>query len=393
RLGAEFNIDGGTSGGLEEVRSAARVDGSFAVAWSTTSGSFPDASPVAARLFQPDATPATAATQVNTATEGRQFEADITALVNGQFLVAWSNLSASGDELSVRSLAANGLPVGSQTQVTQASQGLQSEPSLSADRGDRSVLVWNDSRARILARRIDSSGALLGSEFEVSQGGPGDRSTPSVATFRDGGFVVVWTDTAGPVPEADGGIVARVFDRNDFGGPAFVVNAQTSGTQRRPSVVADSRGRFRVSWGTDGQEIAARSFQSTTQIQTGQLVSGRTFSRSTGEHWVYYTFQVPAGQTSLVATLSDLPDFSPNDADLYLRQGAPPTELVSDCSSTFAGNSLERCVIANPIAGEWWVGVRGWSGGAVDFKLFVDLPFFSDDFESGSTSGWSSSSP
>ncbi|MEM6795951.1 MAG: hypothetical protein AAF725_18395, partial [Acidobacteriota bacterium] len=193
RLGAEFNIDGGTSGGLEEVRSAARVDGSFAVAWATTSGSFPDASPVAARLFQPDATPATAATQVNTATEGRQFEADITALVNGQFLVAWSNLSASGDELSVRSLTANGLPVGSQTQVTQASQGRQAEPSLSADRADRSVLVWNDSRARILARRIDSSGALLGSEFEISQGGPGDRSTPSVATFRDGGFVVVWT--------------------------------------------------------------------------------------------------------------------------------------------------------------------------------------------------------
>ena len=48
------------------------------------------------------------------------------------------------------------------------------------------------------------------------------------------------------------------------------------------------------------------------------------------------------------------------DADLYLRRGAFPTAARNDCAAVRAGNQ-ERCAVATPEPGTWYVGVAAYS--------------------------------
>ncbi|MDQ3953250.1 MAG: PPC domain-containing protein [Actinomycetota bacterium] len=49
------------------------------------------------------------------------------------------------------------------------------------------------------------------------------------------------------------------------------------------------------------------------------------------------------------------------DLDLYVRQGAKPTETAYACRH-YTGSSTGSCTVSNP-AGDWWyVGVHVYSG-------------------------------
>ncbi|MEM1180786.1 MAG: PPC domain-containing protein [Acidobacteriota bacterium] len=393
RVGGELMIASGF-GGYGQVRHADPGDGSFVLVWTPSSSPVADSSPVLGRRFDSGGVAVGAVTQVNGGTAGIQRNADVAPLPSGEFLVSWMNLGAPAEEITSRRLSSAGAPLGADLQVSQSSTATQRDPSVATAPSGEAVIAWTDDDSRILARRLSNTGGPLGDAFEVYSGTI-SSSSPQVGTFLDGGFVVVWTDGDGPTPDESLGIVGRVFDRLGNGGPPFAVNVQTSSIQRFPNVVTDAQGGFRVVWDDNGQRIAGRSFVSATPLMTRQAVEGRTFSRSVGEHWVYYTFEVPAGAPLLDAQLVDLPSAFPDDADLYLKLSAPPTETDNDCSSTAAGNASERCTVASPTAGTWWIGVRGWSTGAVDFKVFADLPdpIFSDGFESGNTSAWTATIP
>lgn len=68
-----------------------------------------------------------------------------------------------------------------------------------------------------------------------------------------------------------------------------------------------------------------------------------------------YTFNVPAGTTSLTFAMSG----GSGDADLYVRYGAPPTTTTFDYRPYLTGNN--ETVNAQPQAGTWYVMVRGYS--------------------------------
>jgi hypothetical protein len=67
---------------------------------------------------------------------------------------------------------------------------------------------------------------------------------------------------------------------------------------------------------------------------------------------LWYRINVPAGRDSLVVALSG----GTGDLDLYLRYNAVPAYGAGNwvCRPYAAGNN-ERCVIANPTAGFWYV--------------------------------------
>ena len=69
-----------------------------------------------------------------------------------------------------------------------------------------------------------------------------------------------------------------------------------------------------------------------------------------------YTFQVPAGATSLTFQMSG----GSGDADLYVRYGAAPTTGTYDCRPYLGGNN-EPCAMPNATAGTWYVMVRGYA--------------------------------
>ncbi|WDE02157.1 pre-peptidase C-terminal domain-containing protein [Thalassomonas actiniarum] len=72
--------------------------------------------------------------------------------------------------------------------------------------------------------------------------------------------------------------------------------------------------------------------------------------------WFRHTIEVPAGTAKLTVETSG----GSGDADLYLRSGSEPTTGSYDCRSWTSSNT-ESCVINNPAAGTWHVGVHAYS--------------------------------
>lgn len=70
----------------------------------------------------------------------------------------------------------------------------------------------------------------------------------------------------------------------------------------------------------------------------------------------FWSIQVPAGQTSLVVTISG----GSGDADLYVRAGSKPTTASYNCRPYLNGNN-ETCTITNPAAGTFYVMLRGYT--------------------------------
>lgn len=89
-------------------------------------------------------------------------------------------------------------------------------------------------------------------------------------------------------------------------------------------------------------------------LQDNVPVTG--LSDSTVNNMKFWKITVPAGQTSLVVTTAG----GTGDADLYVRQGEKPTTTVYNCRPYVGGNT-ETCTIANPVAGDYWVGVRAYA--------------------------------
>ena len=58
------------------------------------------------------------------------------------------------------------------------------------------------------------------------------------------------------------------------------------------------------------------------------------------------------------------------DADLYVRQASKPTKTLYNCKQDgIGGNST--CVINNPVAGTWWIGVFGYK--AATFSIVATV--------------------
>ena len=72
--------------------------------------------------------------------------------------------------------------------------------------------------------------------------------------------------------------------------------------------------------------------------------------------WFRHTIEVPAGTASLTVNTSN----GSGDADLYLNPGSQPSTSSYDCRS-FSNSNTESCVITNPAAGTWHVGVHAYS--------------------------------
>ncbi|QTD52063.1 pre-peptidase C-terminal domain-containing protein [Sulfidibacter corallicola] len=71
--------------------------------------------------------------------------------------------------------------------------------------------------------------------------------------------------------------------------------------------------------------------------------------------WIRYTIEVPAGRTNLAISIFG----GSGDADVYVRYGSAPTTDDWDYRPYLNGNS-ESVDVANPQAGTWHIGIRGY---------------------------------
>jgi serine protease len=105
------------------------------------------------------------------------------------------------------------------------------------------------------------------------------------------------------------------------------------------------------------------SSSSITVIFVRTLVSGTGIAAaSSGARGstTLYKIVVPAGTTSLSVTLAG----GTGDADLYMRQGTPPTvtsyDLTSSTCASENGGNGEDCTIPNPTPGTWFIALAVW---------------------------------
>lgn len=70
----------------------------------------------------------------------------------------------------------------------------------------------------------------------------------------------------------------------------------------------------------------------------------------------FWKLAVAAGKTSVTFTISG----GTGDADLYVRSGAKPTTSTFNCRPFLTGNN-EICTLTNPVAGDWYVMIRGFT--------------------------------
>ncbi len=101
-----------------------------------------------------------------------------------------------------------------------------------------------------------------------------------------------------------------------------------------------------------------------TMLTSGTALNAQSVTYS---NWDYYAIVVPDGQASLTITMT--PTGTSGDPDLYVRMGAIPTLTLWDYRPYKGGLAVETVTVNFPVAGVWYIGVRGYTAGTSTFNL------------------------
>lgn len=192
---------------------------------------------------------------ISTGSSSDQTNADVIALGDGGFLVAWewSNMDGSDTGIYAQRYAANGAAVGGQINVNTSTAGNQSLPGAAALADGGFVVVWcsepqDGSGFGIYAQRYNAGGAIAGGEFRVNTHTTDHQLTPVVTALADGGFVVSWESL-----EQDGDETGIYAQRFDASGRAMLVDLQGDAGNNTMSFVGAAR--MRGGYGNDTYRV------------------------------------------------------------------------------------------------------------------------------------------
>jgi serralysin len=264
---SQFRFNSTVGGGQFKPTVARLQNGGFVAAWTDTSGQGGDAfgDSVKAQRFDANGNKIGTEFLVNTTLGFSQNNASITVLTNGGFVVSWEDRSGQdggqGNVSAIRARVfdANGNG-GSEILVNVNSPTMLDEisPSVTALTNNRFLVTWENSNTNaglggdgsgrsINAQLFDNAGTRIGGQFLVNTTAGGNQTDPAVTALAGGGFVVSWTDAS---QDANGNIIARVFDANGNGGSEIQVNTTVVNVQHASSITALTgiNGGFVVTW-------------------------------------------------------------------------------------------------------------------------------------------------
>ena len=262
---------------------AGLADGRFAVVWRDDSQQGADTSSGGIRLqiYGADGARIGAQAYVNTSTLYTQHGADITALSDGRFVVAWSDYSgASGDgsagDVRAQVFNADGTRSGGELLINTSIEGGQQDVNIAALKGGGFVATWVDntpsagdpSDTAVRAQVFGANGARVGNEFLVNTTTASFQSEPDITALAGGGFVITWMDgSRSGEPGMYNDIRAQVYAADGTrAGAEIVVNTTTADEQQLASITALSDGRFVVTW-TDYDTIDVSAVIATIRAQ------------------------------------------------------------------------------------------------------------------------------
>ncbi|VAV87222.1 hypothetical protein MNBD_ALPHA06-2140 [hydrothermal vent metagenome] len=295
--GVEFLVNTTISDRQSQPSVAALTGGGFVVAWTDRSQSGGDILEDAIRAQRFDATGTKQGAEflVNTTTPGDQTAPIIAGLLNGGFIIAWTdNGDASGGAIRAQRYNAIGVTQGIEFLVNTTNTGFQATPKAVALTGGGFVIAWIDlsqtggdtSDFAIRAQRYNNAGTTQGPEFLVNTTTAGNQVSPDVAALNNGGFVIAWEDLGQTSSDPDGdAVLAQRYTATGVPqGVEFLVNTTTANNQFSPNVAALNNGGFIIAW-TDGSQtggdlsgnaVRAQNYDAAGAPQGGEFLVNTT---------------------------------------------------------------------------------------------------------------------
>ena len=345
-VGGELQVNTYTTAGQEDPSVAVGDDGAFVVVWDGDNFQDGDQRGIFGQRFDASANPVGDEFQVNAIGTADQNDAVVAKFSDGGFVVAWEDERAgAAEDVVARRFDSAGNPVGDEIEVNDFVVGDQEDIAIATDAADNFVVAWESfnqdgSFDAIVVRRFDSDGIPLAGETVVNVYTTGDQVNPSLAVQPDGSFVVAWEDDTRSAPDLR--TVARFFD--SAGNPiSGEVEVSQIADQGNPAVAPGSDGSATIVWDSAGPD------------GSGLGVFGRSFDAAGGA--IGDEFQVNVTTSG--------------------SQGYP----------AIAASDSDFLVVWRDLSGADGSGV-----GLFGRRLSADA-IFTDGFESGDFSAWSSVSP
>jgi hypothetical protein len=280
-LAGELQVNSYTTGDQLASAVAAGSTGDFVVVWQSSGSSGVDTSftSVQGQRFSAAGEPQGAQFEVNGYTTGYQSLPEVAKDPNADFVVAWqsagsSGTDANGTSIQDRRFSADGTPLGGQFQVNSYTTGNQLRPSVAAGVPGGFVVAWTSagsgggdtSSYSIQDRPLSVTGAPAVSQLEINSYTTDGQVSARVAPLADGSFVVVWSSLGSSGSDTSGYSIqgCRVSSTGVPLGSQFQINSYAPGDQVLPAVAADAAGNFVVAWqsfGSSGGDSSGRSIQ------------------------------------------------------------------------------------------------------------------------------------
>ena len=114
---------------------------------------------------------------------------------------------------------------------------------------------------------------------------------------------------------------------------------------------------YQIAIGQDGDVTTTlmNSLPSVTATTCAPMTVNQPNQSAAAGAWLFYTITVPECANTLTVKTSG----GTGDADLYVRFNAKPTSADATCRSTNTANA-ESCVVTDPAAGIWHIGVLAY---------------------------------
>ena len=241
-----------TFGSQEDVEVTQLENGNFVVGWTDTSATNPDFNGTTVRfqIFDAAGNKVGAETTTPVVTTGDQTLTSMVALDDGRFAVVWTHRSEAAPRIRVYN--ADGTPAGTEQILTEATdiRGIGAITSYGDGGFAHAVATGNFSNATVSVQRYSDTGSPIGGLINVAVGG--DYRSVRIEELADGRLAVTWTDTSETPPYNHGSIIrGQVLNPNgSLAGPVFTVSDDIFSEHRASKITALSDGRFVVTWNT-----------------------------------------------------------------------------------------------------------------------------------------------
>ncbi|WP_421781244.1 hypothetical protein [Kiloniella litopenaei] len=253
-VGGELQVNTYNSGHQFSSAIEALSDGGFVVAWQSQGQDGSDYG-IYLQRYAADGTIVGNETLVNTTTTNWQNSVSLTSLADGGYVVTWESYEQDGNQYGIylQRYAADGSPVGVETQVNTYTTQSQNKADITGLVGGGYVVTWESYRQDgssdgIYLQQYAVDGSLVGTETLVNTHTSGQQGNPAITSLTNGGYVIVWESSGQEIHlqefAADGTKV----------GVNTQVNTYTTASQDSPSISALPNGGYVVAWESYGQD-------------------------------------------------------------------------------------------------------------------------------------------